>query len=130
MNCRSVVDIGGGIRHDAIVGAARETEPTATPMRSWTVLTNHGRMLLLVARDPQARVRDLADAAGITERAAQSILGDLEQSGYLTRVRTGRRNSYVVHREQPFRHPAEADHDVGELLGLFTPESPAPPTAP
>lgn len=129
MKCRSVVDTGSGIRHDAMVSAARDTEPTGPPTRSWTLLTNHGRVLLLVARDPESRVRDLAEAAGITERAAQTILGDLEQSGYLTRVRTGRRNSYVVHREQPFRHPAEADHDVGELLGLFTGDGSAPPTA-
>jgi DNA-binding MarR family transcriptional regulator len=93
---------------------------TETPGRSWTLLTNHGRVLLLVARDPDARLRDLAEAAGITERAAQTIVGDLEEAGYLTRQRTGRRNHYLVHRRRPFRHPAEADHSVGELLDLFT----------
>jgi DNA-binding MarR family transcriptional regulator len=88
--------------------------------RSWTLLTNHGRVLLLISRDPDARLRDLAEAAGITERAAQTIVGDLEEAGYLTRQRSGRRNHYVVHPRQPFRHPAEADHNVGELLDVFS----------
>jgi len=87
--------------------------------RSWTLLTNHGRLLLLVAANPEARLRDLAEQAGITERAAGSIVGDLEEAGYVTRSRTGRRNSYVVHADRPFRHPAESGHDVGELLDLF-----------
>ncbi|MFN8168189.1 MAG: helix-turn-helix domain-containing protein [Candidatus Nanopelagicales bacterium] len=90
-----------------------------TPTRSWTLLTNHGRVLLLIGRNTDARLRDLAAEAGITERAAQTIVGDLEAAGYVTRVREGRRNTYVLHPDQPFRHPAEADHEVGELLALF-----------
>ena len=90
-----------------------------TPSRPWTLLTNHGRLLLLIARTPDSRLRDLAAAAGITERAAQTIVGDLEAAGYVTRIREGRRNSYVLHPDQPFRHPAEADHEVGELVALF-----------
>ena len=89
------------------------------PTRSWTLLTNHGRLLLLIAANPDARLRELADRAGITERAASSIVADLEGAGYVTRTRTGRRNTYQVHPHQPFRHPAEADHSVAELLGLF-----------
>jgi DNA-binding MarR family transcriptional regulator len=90
------------------------------PARSWTLLTNHGRLLLLIASHPEARLRDLAEQAGITERAAGSIVGDLEEAGYVTRSRTGRRNTYEVHPERPFRHRAEAGHRVGELLSVFS----------
>lgn len=93
-------------------------DPTVSA-RTWTLLTNHGRLLLLIASNPQARLRDLADRAGITERAASSIVADLEAAGYVTRSREGRRNVYEVHADRPFRHPAEAGHEVGELLGLF-----------
>lgn len=87
--------------------------------RPWTLLTNHGRLLLLIARHPDARLRDLADEAGITERAAQGIVADLERAGYVTKDRVGRRNSYTVNRGQPFRHAAESGHSIGELLDLF-----------
>jgi len=87
--------------------------------RSWTLLTNHGRILLLLTRTPDARLRDLAEEAGITERAVQGIVSDLEQSGYITKKRVGRRNTYRVNRGQPFRHSAESGHVVGELLELF-----------
>jgi DNA-binding MarR family transcriptional regulator len=93
---------------------------TSTTAKSWTLLTNHGRLLLLISAHPEARLRDLAERAGITERAASSIVSDLEDAAYVTRTRVGRRNTYVVHNDRPFRHPAEAGHDVGELLALFT----------
>lgn len=98
-------------------------EPTsdrdAGQTRTWTLLTNHARVLLLIARDPDARLRDLADAAQITERAAQAIVRDLVDAGFVTRTRVGRRNTYELHPAGRFRHPAEADHEVGELLSLF-----------
>ena len=97
-----------------------ERTPSELPARTWTLLTNHGRVLLLIASHPDARLRDLAEQAGITERAAGSIVGDLEEAGYVTRSRTGRRNSYQVHPERPFRHPAEAGHPIGELLAVFS----------
>ena len=87
--------------------------------RTWTLLSNHGRLLLLIAADPQIRLRDMAAAAGITERAAGSIVSDPEDAGYITRTRVGRRNSYVLHTDRPFRHQAEAGHTVGELVALF-----------
>lgn len=95
--------------------------------RGWTLLTNHGRILLLIARHPDFRIRDLAAAAGITERSIQMIVTDLEAAGYVARERVGRRNSYTINRTQPFRHPAESDHAVGELIDLFT-EGPEPGT--
>jgi hypothetical protein len=86
----------------------------------WTFLTNHARVLICIARSPKARVRDIAETIGITERATQMIIGDLEEAGYLDRTRTGRRNTYTINPDQPFRHPAEADHDVHGLITLFT----------
>jgi len=88
--------------------------------RPWTLLTNHGRVLLLIAQSPELRIRELADSAGITERSAQMIVSDLERAGYLTKTKVGRRNEYVVNAGQPFRHPAEAGHHIGELLSIFS----------
>ena len=87
--------------------------------RHWTLLTNHGRILLLIAQEPDVRIRDLAATAGVTERTAQTIVTDLEHAGYITKERTGRRNVYTVNRKQPFRHQAESGHKVGELIDLF-----------
>lgn len=92
-------------------------EPTAAS--TWTLLTNHGHVLVFVHRNPDARIRDIAAAVGITERATLNILRNLEDEGYLTRVPQGRRTHYVVNQRRPFRHPAEADHHVGDLLALF-----------
>ena len=89
--------------------------------RHWTLLSNHGRVLLLIAQNPELRLRDIADQAGITERSAQTIVADLEHGGYVEKERHGRRNSYRLHPEMPFRHPAEAGHSVGQLLELFAP---------
>lgn len=87
--------------------------------RSWTLLTSHGRILLLIGRHPDALMRELAEMAGITERAAQGIVSDLERAGYIKVRKIGRRNAYSINRRRPFRHPAEAGHQVGELLDLF-----------
>ncbi len=105
--------------------SARPSQPehADSAAHGWTVLSNHGRVLLLLARRPDLRLRDLAHQAGITERSASSIVSDLAASGYLTKVRDGRRNTYVVHPDRPFRHPAEADHAVGELITVFTEEA-------
>ncbi|HEX5016021.1 MAG TPA: helix-turn-helix domain-containing protein [Actinomycetes bacterium] len=85
----------------------------------WTILSNHGRVLLVIADDPDVRLRDVAELVGITERAVQMIVADLEEAGYITRQRVGRRNHYVVDPLQSFRHPHEAGHQVGELLDIF-----------
>ncbi|MBN9211757.1 MAG: AsnC family transcriptional regulator [Microbacterium sp. 71-36] len=85
-------------------------------MGQWTFLTNHAHVLIYVARDPGARVREIADAVGITERTAQGILTDLVDSGYLRRTKEGRRNRYDCVEDLPLRHPLESNHPVGELL--------------
>lgn len=86
----------------------------------WTFLTNHTHVLLCIHQDPDVRLRDIATRVGITERAAQSIVADLEQEGYLQRERVGRRNRYELRPDVPLRHPLEAHHTVGELLRLLS----------
>lgn len=83
------------------------------------MLTSHGHVLVEIARDPEARIRDLAVAAGITERAAAAVIADLEAAGYVTRLRVGRRNRYTVHLDLPFRHSAQRDLRVGPFLKLL-----------
>jgi hypothetical protein len=90
-------------------------------MPDWTFLTNHAHVLLCVSRDPTARLRDVAEVVGITERATQRIVAELEAAGYLTRKRDGRRNRYDVHPGVPLRHPLERDHTVGEILDVLRP---------
>jgi DNA-binding IclR family transcriptional regulator len=88
----------------------------------WTFLTNHFQVLACLARDPELRIRDIADLVGITERATVQILGQLEASGYLTKTRVGRRNHYTVHAKRPLRHPLQDGRQVGELLRVIEPE--------
>ncbi|WP_372728821.1 helix-turn-helix transcriptional regulator [Nocardioides sp.] len=89
------------------------------PTRSWTFLTNHGHVLVALSRDPRARIRDLALSVGITERSAQLILADLEEAGYVTKEKVGRRNEYRLHPDRHFRHPAESDMPIRALLDIF-----------
>jgi hypothetical protein len=85
----------------------------------WTFLTNHAQVLLCLAGDPEARLRDIADCVGITARATQRIVSDLVAEGYVTRTKTGRRNKYGVHPELPLRHGIEQRGEVGAFLGLL-----------
>ena len=87
-----------------------------TRRATWTFLTNHGHVIGCLAEEPDIRARDVAERVGITERAAQSIIGDLVAEGYVTRIKEGRRNRYVVHPEVPLRHPLEHDRTIGDLL--------------
>ena len=86
---------------------------------SWTFLTNHAHVLLLLARDPDLRMREAAAAVGITERAVQRIVLELESAGYLVREREGRRNRYQVRTSRPLRHPIEAHRSVAALIALI-----------
>jgi DNA-binding MarR family transcriptional regulator len=86
---------------------------------SWTFLSNHALVLMTIARDPAARLRDVAASVGITERAVQRIVSELEAGGYLTRERTGRRNHYLVHVDAKLRHPASAHKTVRDMLTLL-----------
>lgn len=84
------------------------------------LLTNHGNTLLLIARDPRARLRDIAGALEITERQAQRIVGELVAGGYLTREREGRRNFYHVASHLPLRLPFHEHIDLGTLLAILS----------
>lgn len=88
---------------------------------SWTFLTNHARVLLCLADEPDLRLREAAERIGITERAVQRIVTDLEDAGVITRTREGRRNTYVIHEEARLRHPGDAHVTVSELLELLKP---------
>lgn len=88
-------------------------------MSQWTFLTNHAHVLIHLAGAPDSRIRDIAKAVDITERSVQSILHDLEAAGYVTTTKVGRRNIHSIQPDLRFRHPAEADHQIGELLGIF-----------
>jgi hypothetical protein len=99
--------------------------------RGWMFLTSHAHVLLAVAADPDRRVEDIAGQVGITTRQALTILRDLEEGGYLQRARTGRRSHYTLSADRPFRHPAIADHNVAELLAIFSGQArPAEPQVP
>jgi DNA-binding IclR family transcriptional regulator len=92
---------------------------------SWTLLTGHGHVLVEIARDPHARVRDISAVVGLTERTVQAIVADLEAAGYITRTRTGRRTRYTVNRDSLFRHSAQGGQRVGPFLELLAEEEPA-----
>lgn len=85
----------------------------------WTFLTNHGHVLLCIARDPEIRMRDVANLVGITERAVQRIVADLEEAGYIVRIRHGRRNRYEVREHLPLRHQLEQHEQVASLIALI-----------
>ena len=86
---------------------------------SWTLLTGHGHVLVEIARNPGARIRDISAVAGLTERTVQAIVADLEAAGYLTRTRTGRRTRYTINHDSVFRHPAQDGHRIGPFLSLL-----------
>ena len=85
----------------------------------WDFLTNHAHVLVCVARDPGIRLRDIAAAVGITERAAHRILSELVDEGYVVRERQGRRNRYQVKTKLPLRHPLAEEREVGDLLEVL-----------
>ena len=92
--------------------------------RPWRFLTNHTQVLICIARAPDVRLRDVAEQVGITERAAQRILADLVEAGYVERKRHGRRNSYRISEEQHMRHPAQEDIEIrASSTSLTTPTS-------
>lgn len=86
----------------------------------WTFLTNHAHVLLCLAQDPDATLREVAGLVGITERAAHRIVGQLEQEGALTRYKDGRRNHYEITPGFALRHPLERHSTVGQLLKILS----------
>lgn len=83
---------------------------------TWTFLSNHGNVIVYIDEHPTARLREIADAVGLTERATHNLVSELVDEGYLTRTRVGRRNEYEVNCDQHLRMPALARHTLHELL--------------
>jgi len=88
--------------------------------KSWTFLTNHAQVLLCLAETPDIRLRDVAEHVGITERAAQRILAELVDAGYVKVERVGRRNRYTVDHQHAMRHSAQFGHEIGALLSALS----------
>lgn len=88
-------------------------------MSGWNVFSNHGHVLLFLAREPGARLRDVAANVGITERAVQKIVRDMQDSGVVEVFKVGRRNRYSINAQAPLRHALEAHCTVGQVVGLI-----------
>ena len=86
---------------------------------TWTFLSNHGHVLMCLAADPDARLRDIAERVGVTERTVFGIVENLEQAGIVIREKIGRRNTYRIDRSRHLRHEIEASHTVGDLIDLL-----------
>lgn len=95
-------------------------KPAPAPAKSWTFLSNHAHVLICLAVAPEMRLREIAARVGITDRAVQTILVDLEAEGLLTRKREGRCNRYALHLDQPLRHAVESHRSVRELIEFAT----------
>lgn len=91
---------------------------SGTKEPQWTFLTNHGHVLIAIARDPGSTLRAIADAVGITERAAFRIVNDLAEGGYVTKQKVGRRNVYELDLSRPLRHPLEEHAQVRALVDV------------
>ncbi len=107
------------------VSGISEQEDASATSRPWDFLTNHAHVLTCIAGDPGIRVRDIAVAVGITERAAHRILSELVEEGYVRRERQGRRNRYTVLAERPMRHPLVRQREIGDLLEILTNRRPS-----
>lgn len=90
---------------------------------SWTFLTNHAQVLVCIAEDPGARLRDIGERVGITERASHRIVAELAGAGYITRQRHGRRNQYTINDHLPLPDAIAREQNIGELLKILTGES-------
>jgi predicted transcriptional regulator len=88
-------------------------------MANWSFLTNHARVLMCIARDPGARLRDIAAGLGITERSAYGIVTELAEAGYVVKQKDGRRNRYQIQAHLPLPEPTSRERTVGEILALL-----------
>lgn len=99
-------------------------------MAEWSYFSNHGHVLVLLANEPDLRLRDLAERIGITERAVHRLIGDLEAGGALVRERCGRRTVYSIDRSRPLRHPIERHRTIDDLVRMVWGATDAPTGAP
>ena len=98
-------------------GASAVAEPAH--VSRWTFLTNHSHVLILLSQNPSTVLREVAARVGITERAVQRIIADLEEAGFIEREKVGRQNRYRIKTNRPLRHPIEAHRTIGDLVGLI-----------
>ena len=92
-------------------------------MSTWTFITNHARVMMVISQDPTVRLRDIASSLDITERAAQRIVTELVDEGYLSRKREGRRNTYTVHEDRKLRASPATSTEIGEFIDLLLDEN-------
>ncbi|MGB6578213.1 MAG: helix-turn-helix domain-containing protein [Streptosporangiaceae bacterium] len=114
--------VDAGEREDAEDGRGGDSQQQFAAFGLSALVRRQQRMqpvLVEIARNPGARIRDLSAVAGLTERTVQAVVADLEAAGYLTRTRTGRRTRYTVNHDSLFRHPAQDGHRVGPFLSLL-----------
>ncbi len=97
-----------------------DDRPTPNAGPDWAFLTNHARVLVCIAQDPAIRVREIGERIGITERAAQRIVGALVDAGYVGRERSGRRNRYTI--SAPIEAPIPREENIADLLQVLTGE--------
>ncbi len=97
---------------------SHKAKPKTKSETGWTFLTNHAHVLICLATEPDLRLRDVAEKVGITERAVQRIVADLEEAGILAKSRDGRRNQYIVNTSNQLRHSVEAHRTVNDLLEM------------
>ena len=102
-----------------IVQDGTNKEGKVIQMSTWTFITNHARVMMVITQDPTVRLRDIASSLDITERAAQRIVTELVDEGYLSRKREGRRNTYTVHPNKPLRAAQASDTEIGEFIDLL-----------
>ncbi len=88
-------------------------------MANWGFLTSHARVLMCIAHDPGARLRDIAATLGITERSAYGIVTELAEAGYVVKQKDGRRNRYQIQAHLPLPEPTSRERTVGEILALL-----------
>ena len=105
---------------DAPAAPASVGKATTETGNRWTFLTNHAHVLIVLHRNPTIVLREVALEVGITERAVQRIIQDLEEDGFLKREKIGRQNHYEVLTDQPLRHSIEKHRSIGDLLGLIS----------
>jgi DNA-binding MarR family transcriptional regulator len=99
--------------------SAKRAEEAADPVAHWTFLTNHAHVLAVLHSNPRLVLRQVAAQVGITQRAVQRIIQDLEEGGFIKRQKVGRQNQYKVLSNQSLRHPIEAHRKIGDLLKLI-----------
>ena len=95
------------------------------PVATWTFLTNHALAVSFIARNPDVRIRDLADGLDVTERTAFAVVADLVEAGYVVKEKTGRRNRYHIQAQRPLGDAVSAERTIGDLLDLLVEEDTA-----